>query len=477
MKTKLLIAFMFLFCIQLNIVGKAYCSESSDFRIEISGTVLSGEDGLPIPGVTVMIGGTNIGTVTDMDGLYQINVTDPANAVLTFSFVGYLRKEVPVGNQSTIDVVLEPDVAQLDEVVVIGYGETKRRDLTGAVASMNDAAIRETNKVNAFEALQGQVAGVNIQAADNKPGGAFNVRIRGSNTINANETVDQGGFNPGQNPLFVVDGIFVNDINFLNPNDIARMDVLKDASATAIYGSRGSNGVIIIETKKGTKGKVTVQYDNYVGVKQAYNLPNMFQGEEFVEYFRDAVVGNRFAAGDLDYSRADVNLGDFMRPNELENIANGNYTDWIDLTVQEGRQQNHALSFNGGSESTMYGFGISYTEDEGTIGGEKYERFTLRGNVNSNLSRYVAVGFSNYASFSNRNEGSREALRSAYRLRPTGTPFDENGNPVFFPLEGETFITNPLFEPESMTYGNQDFQLFREFICNRKCNIKFKIHF
>lgn len=457
MKTKLLLAFMFFICIQLNIVGKAYCSEPTDLRIEIDGTVISGEDGLPIPGVTVMINGTNIGTVTNMDGYYQINVTDPANAVLTFSFVGYLRKEVPVRNQSTMDVVLEPDVAQLDEIVVIGYGETKRRDLTGAVASMNAEAIRETNKVSPFEALQGQVAGVNIQAADNKPGGAFNVRIRGSNTINANETVEQGGFNAGQNPLFVVDGIFVNDINFLNPNDIARMDVLKDASATAIYGSRGSNGVIIIETKKGVKGKVTVQYDNYVGVKQAYNLPDMLQGEEFVEYFRDAIVGNRFAAGDLTFSRSDVNLSDFMRPNELQNIANGNYTNWIDLIKQEGMQQNHALSFNGGSDNTMYGFGLSYTEDEGTIPGERFDRFTLRGNVNSNLSRYVTVGFSNYASFSTRNEGSREALRSAYRLRPTGTPFDENGNPVFFPLEGETFITNPIFEPQSMTMETRTF--------------------
>ena len=418
---------------------------------EVKGTVVSGEDQQPIPGVTVLVKGSGAGTVTDLDGNYSIKIGDAPSAVLSFSFVGYLSQEVTVNNQSKIDIILEPDVAQLDEVVVVGYGETKRRDLTGSVVSMDSKNIQEANKVNAFQALQGQVAGVNIQAADNKPGGGFNVRIRGSNTINSSETVEQGGFNPGQNPLFVVDGIFVNDISFLNPSDIERMDVLKDASATAIYGSRGSNGVVIIETKKGKEGKMTVQYDNYMGVKQAYNLPDMLQGEEFVQYFRDAIVGNYYSSGDFSVTADDVNLGDYMRPNELENVANGDYVNWIDLVKHNGMQQNHSLSLNGGSEKTIYGLGVAYTQDEGTFEGEDYERYTIRGNVSSKLSDLFSMAFSNYASFAIRNEGSREGLRSAYRLRPTGTPFDENGDPLFFPLEGETFITNPLFEPDNIT--------------------------
>ncbi|WP_235954759.1 SusC/RagA family TonB-linked outer membrane protein [Cyclobacterium salsum] len=418
---------------------------------EVTGTVISGEDEQPIPGASVLVKGTTTGTVTDLDGNFKITIANPSEAVLTFSFIGYLPQEVPVNNQTSLSVTLSPNVTEMDEVVVVGYGETSRRDLTGAVVSMDADNIKETNKVNAFQSLQGQVAGVNIQLADNKPGGGFNVRIRGSNTINSNETVSQGGFTPGQNPLFVVDGMFVNDISFLNPADIERMDVLKDASATAIYGSRGSNGVIIVETKKGSQGSVSVQYDNYVGVKQAYDLPDMLQGEEFVDYFRDAVVGNAYASGNFGLSPEDVNLEEFMRPNELENVANGDYVDWIDLVRHNGIQQNHSLGINGGNDKTVYGLGVAYTRDEGTFEGENYERYTIRGNMSSELSDLFSMAFSNYATFSIRDEGSREGLRSAYRLRPTGTPFDENGDPLFFPLQGETFITNPLFEPDNIT--------------------------
>ncbi|GAB2633085.1 TonB-dependent receptor [Belliella aquatica] len=417
----------------------------------ITGVVISGEDSQPFPGVTVVVKGTSIGAVTDLDGAFSINVPDASNATLVFSFIGFMTQEVVLNNRSFVEVTIEPDVSQLDEVVVIGYGETKRRDLTGAVGSMNSANIRETNKVNAFQALQGQVAGVNIQAADNKPGGGFNVRIRGANTINANETVEQGGFSAGQNPLFIVDGIFVNDISFLNPSDIERMDVLKDASATAIYGSRGSNGVVIVETKKGAKGRVSVQYDNYIGVRQAYNVPDMLQGDEFVQYFKDAVVGNQWASGNRNFTVNDVVLSDFMRPNEIANVNAGQFTNWIDLVNTTGAQQNHTVNVSGGNDATIYGFGLAYTQDEGTFQGEDFERFNLRANVNTTLSKYVSLGFSNYASFTTRNEGSREGLRSAYRLRPTGSPFEANGDLKFFPLEGETFITNPLFEPESMT--------------------------
>ena len=438
---------LYLSCSLLLLSAMSVYAQSST----ITGVVISGEDDLPFPGVTVMVKGTSNGAVTDMDGAFSISVADASNATLVFSFIGFTTQEVALNNRSFIEVTIEPDVSQLDEVVVIGYGESKRRDLTGAVGSMNSDNIKETNKVNAFQALQGQVAGVNIQAADNKPGGGFNVRIRGANTINANETVDQGGFSAGQNPLFIVDGIFVNDISFLNPSDIERMDVLKDASATAIYGSRGSNGVVIIETRKGAKGKLTVQYDNYIGVRQAYNVPEMFQGEEFVQYFKDAVVGNQWAGGNRNFTVSDVDLSDFMRPNELANIEAGRFTNWIDLVTTTGAQQNHTVNLSGGNDNSIYGFGMAYTKDEGTFAGEDFERFNLRANVNTNLSKHVSLGFSNYASFAIRNEGSREGLRSAYRLRPTGSPFEENGEPKFFPIEGETFITNPLFEPESMT--------------------------
>lgn len=407
------------------------------------------QNGVPLIGVTVVEKGTNNGVVTDFDGNYQITVSQE-NAVLVFSSVGLKELEVEVGGRQTIDVVLEEDMASLEEVVIVGYGQTRRRDLTGAISSVGAETIKRTNKVTAFEAIQGQVAGVNVQTAGNKPGEGFNVRIRGANTINSGETIGNAGYNAGQNPLFVVDGMFVNDINFLNPNDIARMDVLKDASATAIYGSRGSNGVILIQTKEGVRGELTVTYDGFVGTKQRYNLPDIYTGEDFVQLQRDAVVGLNYASGNFDFTADDVDLTNFMRPNELQNIADGNYTDWVELIRNDGFQTNHSVGLSGGGENTVYGAGLSFTQDEGTFEGEMFERVNARVNLSSKLSDYVTLGINNYATYSKRDVGSLEGFRSAYRLRPTATPFDENGNPIFFPLEGETFITNPLFEPANM---------------------------
>ncbi|TXK37322.1 TonB-dependent receptor [Pontibacter qinzhouensis] len=428
-----------------NVALLAYVQAPTANDITISGKVTDAGSNSGLPGVAIRVEGTTKGTISDVDGNFTLSA--PADGMLVISSIGYTLQKVPINNQTRFTIALQQDVAALKEVVVVGYGETNRRDLTGSVVTMDAEAIQQTNKVNAYQAIQGQVPGVNIQSADNKPGGGFNIRIRGSNTINSNQTVDQGGFSAGQNPLFVVDGIFVNDINFLNPSDIERMDVLKDASATAIYGSRGSNGVIIIQTKRGSKGPMTVQYDNYVGVRQAYNLPRMFNGPEFIDSIIDGVVGMNYASGNLAFTRNDVVLNDFLRPNEQENVANNRYTDWVDLVLKNGFQTNHTIGVSGGSDNTTYGFGVGYTKDKGTFEGEDYERMNLRGDINGKLSSLVSVGFSNYASFSTRNEGSREGLRSAYRLRPTGTPYDENGKPLFFPLQGETFITNPLFEP------------------------------
>ncbi|MBZ9630956.1 TonB-dependent receptor [Salegentibacter sp. LM13S] len=414
----------------------------------VSGTVTD-SNGMPLPGVSIIEKGTNNGVVTDFDGNFEIEVGQE-NTVLVFSFMGFQTSEVNVNGGESLSIQLEEDTASLDEIVIVGYGETRRRDLTGAISSMTTETIERANKVTAFEAIQGQVAGVNVQTAGNKPGEGFNVRIRGANTINSGETIGNAGYNAGQNPLFVVDGMFVNDINFLNPNDIKRMDVLKDASATAIYGSRGSNGVILIQTKDGVKGELKVTYDGYIGVKQRYNLPDIYTGEDFVQLQRDAVVGLNYASGNFDFTPDDVDLTNFMRPNELQNVADGNYTDWVELIRNDGFQTNHSVGLSGGSEKTVYGGGISYTEDEGTFEGEMFERVNARANLSSKLSDYVTLGINNYATYSKRDVGSLEGFRSAYRLRPTATPFDENGEPIFFPLEGETFITNPLFEPANM---------------------------
>lgn len=438
---------VFLVCVLLALPGFAQDSEKV-----VTGTVTDGENNQGLPGVSVSIEGTTSGTITDVDGNYKISVNE--SATLVFSYVGYVSEEVAVGNQSVIDVSLIPDLTSLDEVVVIGYGEIKKSDLTGSVVSMDAKQLEKANKVDAVSALQGQVPGVVVQRTNNKPGdGGFNIRIRGASTINSNETAEQGGFSPGQNPLFIVDGVFVSDISFLNPSDIERMDVLKDASATAIYGSRGSNGVVIIKTKRGDTGKLSVRYNNYVGFKQAYHLPEIFNADEYVQFVKDVVVGNEFAEtnGDLSFRSSDVNIEDYFSEEELENYADGVDTDWVDLILQNGFQTNHTLDLSGGNEKTSYGLGFGYTEDKGTIEAEHFTRYNLRGNLSSDLTEWLNLSYNNYVTVAIQNTGSWEAFRSAYRLKPIGRPYNEDGSLRFFPTEKETQITNPLFDPDNIT--------------------------
>lgn len=419
----------------------------------ITGTVTAtdGEEGLP--GVNVLIDdGSGKGTITDINGKYSLKV--PENATLVFSYVGYITERVKVENRSVIDMALVPDVQQLQELVVIGYGEVKKSDLTGSVSSIGTEQIDKANKVDPVSALQGQVPGVVIQRTDNKPGdGGFNIRIRGASTINSNETANQGGYTPGQNPLFIVDGIFVSDISFLNPADIEKIDILKDASATAIYGSRGSNGVVIINTKKGSSGKLSIRYNNYVGAKQAYHLPPIFDADEYVQFVKDVVVGNEFAQtnGDLSYRASDVNIEDYFSDEELQNVADGVNTDWVDLILQNGFQTNHTLDLSGGNETTRYGVGFGYTKDNGTIDGEDFTRYNLRGNLSSDLTKWLNLSYSNYATVAIQNTGSWEAFRSAYRLKPIGRAFNDDGSWRYYPIAKETQITNPLFDTKNIT--------------------------
>ncbi|WNH11170.1 SusC/RagA family TonB-linked outer membrane protein [Thalassobellus suaedae] len=417
-------------------------SSTSWAQIDVSGVVTDNQN-IPIPGVNVVIKGTSTGSATDFDGKYEIkaNVGD----VLVFSYLGYQTLELAYSGGATLDAKLNEDAAQLDEVVVIGYGSVKKSDLTGSVVQISSKQIEQANKVDAVSALQGQSAGVVIQRTDNKPGGGgFNIRIRGASTINSN---DANGFNPGQNPLFIVDGIFVDDISFLNPADISSMNVLKDASATAIYGSRGSNGVVLIETKRGKSGKTKVDYSNYVGFKQAYHLPSVFNAAEYVKFVKDAAVGGQFVSGNTSYRASDVDVTDgIFDAEEQQNIAEGIDTDWIDLMLKNGFQTNHTLGLSGGNDTTTYSAGLAYTEDEGTAEGEDYTRYNIRGSLSSDLNDWLNISVSNYVTSVVQNQGSYEGFRSAYRLKPIGRPYNDDGSLRFFPTNKETQITNPLFE-------------------------------
>jgi TonB-dependent SusC/RagA subfamily outer membrane receptor len=246
-------------------------------------------DGLP--GVTVALKGTSLGMSTDVTGSYSLNIPDgQENGTLVFSYIGYIAQEIAVGNRTTINVILRPDLKALDEVVVIGYGAVQRKDLTGAVGSVGSAEIKDLAVTRVDQALLGKVAGVQVKAVSGAPGAAPQIRIRGIGSISA-----------GSGPLFVVDGFPTDNIQTLNPNDIESLDILKDASATAIYGSRGANGVIIINTKRGKAGKPTITFDTFYGLQQVSRIPETMNSRELAQYALDGMRNRNLDAGRISH--------------------------------------------------------------------------------------------------------------------------------------------------------------------------------
>ena len=392
--------------------------------IPVTGTVMD-ESGNSIPGATVILKGTTQGTITDGDGNFSIEISGN-NPVLIFSFVGMKTEEVPYTGQPQIKVTLKSDVIGLDEVVAVGYGTMKKSDLTGSVASVDAGTIVGSRSTTSVSAIQGKVAGVDIVRSSNKPGGGFDVKVRGVSTFGSNTS-----------PLYVVDGIVVDNINDINPEDIKKIDILKDASSSAIYGSRGANGVVIVTTNGGTEGKTVVDYNGYVGVKQAYNLPDIMNTDEFVQFAMDAQVGK----GDTD-----PQLSDQFGADEIANINNGVSTNWPELITKTGTVTNHSVNVSGGSNGTIFNYGVSVLSEDGVVGEEQYDRYTIKSSNEKKFNNVLTFGVKNNMSYSIRNEDSNEAFRSAYRLRPTGSPYDADGNLQLLASTKELQITNPILD-------------------------------
>ncbi|HSI76472.1 MAG TPA: TonB-dependent receptor [Lunatimonas sp.] len=371
----------------------------------VSGQVVDAE-GQPLPGVTIIIEGTSMGTVTDINGNYSLNTDE--GSVLVFSFVGFESQKITVGNTDIINVRLVEDGQALDEFVVVGYGEVKKSDLTGAVGSVNSEDIIRQNPVQAARALQGQVAGVNVNRINSRPGSDYTIDIRGLQSI---------GFS--NEPLVVIDGVMGGRLNTLNPSDIASMDVLKDASSSAIYGARGANGVIIITTKKGVQGKSRVTYEGYVGVKAPANLPDLMNAQEFYTAYNDVVTAEN------------PNAQVIWTTAELENVEAGRSVNWVDEVTAPSLQSSHVVALSGGNENTTHYFSAGYLNEKGNVLYTGFERFNLKGSVDSKLNNIVKVGFNTYYTHSILSTGSFETLRNAYRARPTGTIFyDDLTNPT-----------------------------------------------
>lgn len=414
-------------------------SSKMNNSIEVSQSTVTGvvydENGSPLPGASVVIKGTTTGVVTGFDGDYSIDAN--ADATLVFGYVGYSSQEIAVNGRSTINVNMEIDASQLDEVVVVGYGTQKKGEVTGSISTIGAESIEKIQTASSIDAIKGQVAGVDIQANGGRPGENSTVRIRGRRSISASN-----------DPLYVIDGIpqisgnaAVADIN---PQDIETMNVLKDAAATAIYGSRGANGVILITTKRGRVGDTKVSYSSHFGITSATRLVDMMNGEEFAALKRES---RRIGATDADRWNGPLAADEdvFDDPIELESLALGRSTDYLDLVLDNGWQTNHQVSVSGGSEKTTFNTSVGYFNEQGIISNMDFERFTGRINLDHRINDMFKVGMSFTVSHSIQNNGSNAVMGEALANNPLGVPFDENGDPIFLPTN-DGIRTNPLSE-------------------------------
>tara|TARA_R110002049_G_scaffold301166_1_gene493051 strand:- start:10983 stop:14072 length:3090 start_codon:yes stop_codon:yes gene_type:complete len=408
-------------------------------NITVNGKVIS-SDGIPLIGANVLVKGTSQGAQTDFDGNYSITNVNP-QATLVFSYLGFITQELAVGNKTILNVTMAEDAESLDEVVVIGYGTVKKSDLTGAVASIKAEDLNPGANVSVDQALQGRIAGVQISQKSNEPGGGLSISIRGAGSIQA-----------GTEPLYVVDGVIVNNgsvaatggagftgnqnprnpLNSINPADIASIEVLKDASSTAIYGSRGSNGVVLITTKNGKQGKLKVNYDVYTGFQETYEPLDILTATEYRDVLNDIIADG---GGD---------------PGQVITEIQGNGTDWQDLIFQSAPISNHNLSFSGGNEKSSYFASLNYFDQDGLVKGSGVKRYSTRVNLNYNDPKkykfginintsYIADDFASTGVGINENGG---ALYSAINYDPTVLPFDDNGD-YYRNLDFLT-IDNPL---------------------------------
>jgi TonB-linked SusC/RagA family outer membrane protein len=352
---------------------------SKQAPIRITGKITDSATSTELPGVTVQVKGTTTGTVTDATGTYSIQADD--NAILVFSSIGYQKQEVAVNGRTTINIPLIEDTKSLNEVVVVGYGTQRKSDVTGATVTIKGEELVKQPVLTATQALQGKAAGVQI-ISSGQPGTSPVIRIRGTGTALA-----------GTAALFVVDGVLTDDISNINTADITNIDVLKDASATAIYGSRGANGVVIITTKRGTVGKMSVNYSGNAGFRLPANLVTMANATEYANYVSAA-------------------SGNIINPGTTS-------TDWYGQILRNGFQQNHGLSINGGTDKSTYFLSAGYYTDQGIVIDNIYKRFTIRANNDFTFNKIVKAGISaSYANGDNQIANLNTAYNNAYRAAP-----------------------------------------------------------
>ena len=388
--------------------------------IAVSGRVTS-VTGETLIGATVLVKGTATGTVTDIDGNYSLSDVDGGDT-LVFSSIGFLSAEIPINNRTSIDVQLQENVEALEEVVVIGYGTQRKSDITGSVASVPSDRLENLPVTNVLSAIQGTTAGLQISQGSSVPGRTGSIQVRGINSINANNS-----------PFIVLDGApFFGDINDINSNDIESIEILKDASATAIYGTRGANGVILITTKRGKTGAPRIGYAGYVGIERMNHTLDFLSPDAYLDKYVDYVE----AVG-LDLDR--------VLPNqeEIENYEAGRTVDWIDEVTKTGILQEHNLTVSGGTDNIQYYVTGGRLDQEGVVEGYQYERTNIRTNLDATLTDWFKAGTS-LAFTLNNYDGGQANFLNATAASPYGTLYNDEGGYKIFPMEPELLFANPF---------------------------------
>ncbi len=378
-------------------------------NIKVSGTVYD-ETGEPMIGASVLQKSTSNGVATDFDGKYTLSV--PAKSTLVVSYVGYKTQEIAVKGQTTLDIRMQPDQDVLSEVVVVGYGQMKRTDVTGSVSSVGEDAVRKSIATSVDQVLQGRAAGVQIQANSGTPGASTSIRIRGINSLNATNQ-----------PIFVIDGVVIdattseessNPLSTINPADIVSMDVLKDASATAIYGSRASNGVIMITTRKGQAGEATVTYNGYVGWQEMPKQYDMLNLREFAEHYNYLANEKHL----MDPSNT------YLRPELL-----GEGTNWQDELFHKAFMMSHNLSVSGGNDKSNWNFSGGYLDQDGIAHGSSFKRFTLRSNMESQIKTWLRGGINFSFTYAKQAVGvNNTSIMDALMQQPSVPPTSPDGS-------------------------------------------------
>jgi TonB-linked SusC/RagA family outer membrane protein len=387
----------------------------------VSGKI-TGASGEALPGVSIIVKGTTTGVNSDMDGMYTINVPS-GNPTLVLSFIGYISKEVNVTGLTRVDVTLDLDVTALEEVIVVGYGTQKKSDITGTVASLPRERLELSPNLNIAQAIQGSIPGVMIQTTAAGAAPTESIEIRGRNSILASN-----------DPLIVVDGIpYGGHLSDINPNDVKSIEILKDASAAAIYGSRGSNGVILISTNEGKEGKPTIAYDGKYSVQNFTNIPDIMDGKEFYDF-------------------KILRLPSGMTQSEQDVYDSGKWVNWLDLGLRKGNSQQHNLTISGGTPNTKYYISGNFLNVKGLIVNDDFTRLSSRVNIDTKIVKWLSIGTRTQLT-SDDMSGVAPDMGDLFYRNPLSVPYDENGNLTITPIADDPLRNNPL---ETTLFDNID---------------------